>query len=233
MNYKKVATPRLAEQVKTQLKQSIFEGHYSPGERMPSEHEMVNMFGVSRIIVREAIRDLERSGFVEIKRGPKGGAFVKRIKHDAITEIVRDILSMGHGRVSDIMEVRLQVEPMVAALAAKRATAEDIAMLEKYMEYEPEMPSEEYTRWNVKFHRLVAKCSHNQMYEILINILMDFTQDLISLLKEKEKVIHDRTSHPQILEFLKKGDASGTEKLFREHLEEIVPVMKELEKQLF
>lgn len=233
MPYKNVATPRLAEQVKTQLKQSIFEGRYSPGQRMPSEHEMVNSFGVSRVIIREAVRDLERSGFVEIRRGPKGGAYVKRIGHDAITEIVRDILSMGQGCASDIMEVRLHVEPVVAALAAERATDKDIEMLEKYLEDEPEMPSEEYTYWNVKFHRLVAKCSHNQMYEILINILMDFTQDLILRIKEQKNVIHDRASHPEILELIKKGDAPGTRQLFQEHLQKIVPKIKELENSCF
>ena len=52
MSYKNVSTPRLAEQVKSQLKQSIFDGRYAPGKRMPSEHEMVDMFGVSRVIVR-------------------------------------------------------------------------------------------------------------------------------------------------------------------------------------
>jgi len=233
MPYKKVASPRLAEQVKTQLKQSIFEGRYIPGQRMPSEHEMVNMFGVSRVIIREAVRDLERSGFVEIKRGPKGGAYVKRIEHDAITEIVRDIMNMGQGCVSDIMEVRLQVEPIVAALAAERATDDDIKMLEKYMKDEPQKPSEDYAYWNVKFHRLVAKCSHNQMYEILINILMDFTQDLILRIKEHKIVIHDRASHPEILELIKKKDASGTKEMFRKHLEDLLPIMKELENTCF
>jgi GntR family transcriptional repressor for pyruvate dehydrogenase complex len=232
MTYKRVATPRLAEQVKSQLKQSIFEGQYSPGQRMPSEYEMVEMFGVSRVIVREAVRDLERSGFVEIKRGPRGGAYVKRIEHDALTEIVRDIMSMGHGCVSDIMEVRLQVEPIVAALAAERATGKDIEMLEQYMEEEPEMPGEEYALWNVKFHRLVAKCSHNKMYEILINILMDFTQDLVLRIKSREIVIQDRVSHPEILKLIKKGDALGTEQRFRKHLEDIVPILKKLEDSL-
>ena len=233
MPYKKVAAPRLAEQVKSQLKQSIFDGDYEPGQRMPSEYEMVEMFGVSRVIIREAIRDLERSGFVEIKRGPKGGSFVKKIKHNAITEIVRDVLSMQQGRVADIMEVRLQVEPIVAGLAAARATEKDFEMLEKYLNEEPKSSGEEYTSWNINFHRLVAKCSHNQMYEILINILMDFTLELILHIKDEKVIVHDRDSHPKLFELMKKKDVAQMETLFRQHLEIMAPILEKLENELF
>jgi GntR family transcriptional repressor for pyruvate dehydrogenase complex len=232
MAFKRVDTTRLAEQVTAQLKESILRGRYAPGERMPSEHELVKAFGVSRVIVREAVRDLERSGLVSIKRGPKGGAFVKEVSHDAATSVVRDILSMGKARVGHIMEVRLHVEPIVAGLAAERATKEDIAALEQYLLEPPRMGSDAYVAWNVRFHRLVARAAHNPMYEVLINMLMDFTEQLILSIKPKERVVHDTVSHPAILEMIKKKDAEGATRRFREHLQEILPLLLDLESKL-
>jgi DNA-binding FadR family transcriptional regulator len=128
MALKAIRTGRLADQVSDQLKQSLFKGEYLEGERLPSEHELMGVFGVSRIVVREAIRNLENSGLLEIKRGPTGGAFVRSIKHDAVSNLVRDTLKLGRTSVAEIMEVRLQVEPIVAGLAAKRRTPGDIQM---------------------------------------------------------------------------------------------------------
>ena len=73
MNYTHVPKGRLADLVSSQIKESIFQGEYQPGERIPPEHQLVEIFGVSRVIVREAIRNLEQACLIEIKRGPKGG----------------------------------------------------------------------------------------------------------------------------------------------------------------
>jgi len=232
MPLKPIKTGRLADMVTDQLKQSLFEGEYLEGERLPSEHELMEIFGVSRIVVREAIRNLEQSGLLEIKRGPAGGAFVRSMKHDAISSLVRDTLKLGRTSVAEMMEVRLHIEPIVAGLAAKRCTPEDIEMLEKGIGNMPKVKSgDRYVAWNVDFHRLVAKASHNSMYDLIVNILMDITLELILSIKSTKRVIHDTTSHPAIFEKIKQGDAEGAKKVFREHLEEIVPLLEDLEKE--
>ncbi len=231
MALKAIKTGRLGDQVTEQLKQSIFEGEYSEGERLPSEHELMEIFGVSRIVVREAVRNLEKAGLVEIKRGPAGGAFVCPMRHDVLSELVRDTLKLGRINVAEIMEVRLQVEPIVAGLAARRRTLKDLEMLEKGISNMPKVKSgNKYVAWNVDFHRLVARASHNAMYELLVNILMDMTQELILSIKPSERIIHDTTSHPAIFEKIKDGDEKGAEEEFRKHLTEIVPMLEDLEK---
>lgn len=232
MNYTHVPKGRLADQVSSQLKESIFQGEYQPGEKIPPEHQLVKSFGVSRVIVREAIRNLEQAGLIEIKRGPKGGAFVLPMKHDAVFQVIRDMLRLGNAKVAHIMEVRLDVEPVVAGLAAERATAEDMEMLSRGIEDMPDAPGDKYVAWNVKFHRLLAKCAHNPMYEILVNILMDFTEELILKIKPSERIIHDTTSHPELLELVRQGDVEGARRKMRFHLEDIVPTLKELEEKM-
>jgi GntR family transcriptional regulator, transcriptional repressor for pyruvate dehydrogenase complex len=230
MPLKPIQTGRLADMVTDQLKKSLFKGEYLEGERLPSEHELMEVFGVSRIVVREAIRNLEQSGLLEIKRGPAGGAFVRPMKHDAISNLVRDTLKLGRTSVAEIMEVRLHIEPIVAGLSARRRSPEDIEMLEKGLGNMPKVKSgDKYVVWNVDFHRLVAKASHNAMYELLVNILMDSTLELILSIKPSKRVVHDTTSHPAIVEKIKQGDMEGVKRIFREHLEEIVPLLEDME----
>ena len=233
MPLKSIRTGRLADQVADQLKQSLFNKEYEEGDRLPSEHELMEILGVSRVVVREAIRNLEKAGLLEIKRGPAGGAFVRPMKHDAVSNLVRDILRLGHINMAEIMEVRLHIEPIVAGLAAQRRTPEDIEMLEKSVENIPKIKSgEKYVAWNVNFHRLVAKASHNSMYDLLVNILMDITLELILSINRSNRAVHDTTSHPNIVEKIKQGDAEETKRAFRDHLEEIVPLLENMEKKL-
>jgi GntR family transcriptional repressor for pyruvate dehydrogenase complex len=229
--YRQIPTRRLADLVGDQLKESIFQGRYQPGQRMPTEHKLVEIFGVSRVIVREAIRTLETKGLIEIRRGPKGGAFVLPMNHDAVSKVIKDVFKLGNGTVADIMEVRLEIEPTVAGLAALRATDEDVDMLTDALEDMPGAPGDEYVAWNVNFHRLLARCSHNPMFNILVNILMDFTEELILKIKPNERVIHDTTSHSDLLEKVRRRDSDGARRKMRSHLEDVVPLLTELEKK--
>lgn len=231
MVYRQIPTGRLSNLVTDQIKESIFQGQYQPGQKMPSEHKLVEIFGVSRVIIRESIRNLELAGLIEIKRGAKGGAFVLPMKHNAVSQVMKDVLRLGRTKVANIMEVRLEIEPIVAALAAERATDDDIEVLYQGIQGMPEVPGDDYVAWNVNFHRLLAKCSHNPVYDILVNILLDFTEELILKIKPRERVIHDTTSHPELCKIVSIGDSYGACAKMRSHLEDIVPVLMDLEKK--
>lgn len=232
MSFKSIPTARLADLVTFQLKQSIFNGNYKEGEKLPSELKLTETLGVSRVVVREAIRNMEKAGLIEIKRGATGGAFVSAIKHDAVSDLIRDLLGLRHTSVAEIMEVRLQMEPVVAGLAAQRRSLDDIKTLEKNINNIPKVKSGiEYLAWNVNFHRLVSKASHNFMYELLVNILMDITQDLILNIKPSGRVLHDTESHRAIFEKIKEGDIEGTKQVFQKHIEDIFPLLVALEKK--
>ena len=232
MAFKEIPTGRLADYVMEQLKEAIFQGRYQAGERLPPENKLVEIFGVSRVVVREAIRNLENSGLIQIKRGPAGGAFALPMSHKSVTHVLRDALRLGKAKVAHIMEVRLDIEPLVAGMAARRRTDEDIELLSQSLAPAPESSSHEYLAWNVDFHRLVAKACHNPVYEILVNILMDFTQELLLKIKPPELVVHDTVSHPAVFERIKRGDAQGASKRYREHLLDIAPMLQKLENNL-
>ena len=230
MAFQRIDRSRRFMQVSRQLRESIFNGEYKPGQRLPNERSLADIFGVSRIIIREAMWDLKRSGLVDIKRGAHGGAFVQEMKHSAVTSVMADVLGMTDVRPADVIEVRLLVEPAVAALAASRATVSDIKEMREYLAPVPKAQTDEYVQWQIGFHRLVAKASHNPLYGLLVNILLDFAEDMILSLKEGDRVLHDTTSHPEILDKVSDGDVAGVQKLFKEHLLEIKPIFDDWEK---
>lgn len=231
MTYKRIDSSRRAEQISYQLRQSIFDGSYMPGQKIPSEHELSDAFGVSRIIVREAVRDLEKSGLVKVKRGAQGGAFVQEMSHRAATPILRDLLDLGNATPTSIIEVRLNMEPTVAGFAAQRATDEDLKAMRDHLNSEPDEKGNAYAKWNIDFHRLVAQASYNPVYIILVNILLDFALDMITKYIDKKKIYHDRNAHRLILEKITQSDAEGAKELFYQHLLELVPVHEIWEKK--
>jgi GntR family transcriptional repressor for pyruvate dehydrogenase complex len=231
MTFQPIDKSRRFLQVSRQLRQSIFNCDYLPGQRLPNERVLAETFGVSRIIIREAVWDLKRSGLVEIKRGAHGGAFVQEMKHDAVTSVMRDFLSLTEARPVHIIEARLFLEPAVAALAAERATDDDVKEMYKYLEIVPKVQTDEYVRWHIGFHRMVAKASQNPIFKLQVNILLDFAEDMVLSLRPKDRILHDTTSHPAILEKLSQRDAEGTQNLFYSHLLKIKPFFESWEKQ--
>jgi len=230
MTFKPIDKSRLFLQVSRQLRKSIFGGEYQPGQRLPNERELAETFGTSRIIVREAIWDLKKSGLVEVKRGAHGGAFVQEMSHDAVTSVMRDVASLGKVRPAHIIEVRLLIEPAVAALAAERASEEDLAEMSQYLEVVPKQQTDEYVRWQIGFHRMVAQASQNPLFAMQVNIFLDFSEDMVLSLRRKDRLYHDTTTHPAILEKIVNHDPKGARRLFHDHLLEIKPAFDSWEK---
>ena len=230
MTFKPIDKSRRSLQVSRQLRKSIFSGEFQPGQRLPNERALAETFGTSRIIVREAVWDLQRSGLVEVKRGARGGAFVQEMKHDAVTSVMRDMASLGRVRPAHIIEVRLLIEPAGAALAAERATEEDLREMRQYLEVIPKQQTDEYVRYQIGFHRMVAKASQNPLFAMQVNIFLDFSQEMILNLRQKDRLYHDTTTHPAILEKIAQRDSDGVRRLFYDHLLEIKPAFDDWEK---
>src|SRR5450759_3515 len=99
-------------------------------QRMPSERDLAAQFGVSRVVVREAIRTLETSGLVTVKKGPKGGIFVTQDYERPIVDTITNLLAGGEATLDDLFEMRLLIEPYAAARVAERGSEADFVMLE-------------------------------------------------------------------------------------------------------
>jgi GntR family transcriptional repressor for pyruvate dehydrogenase complex len=229
MAFKPIDKSRRFLQISRQLRKSIFSGEYQSGQSLPNERELAEAFGTSRIIIREAIWDLQKSGLVQVKRGAHGGAFVQEMSHNAVSSVMRDAASLGKVRPAHLIEVRLVIEPAITALAAERAAEDDLKEMSQHLEFIPKKQTDEYVRWQIGFHRLVAHASQNPLFAMQVNIFLDFSEDMVLNLRQKDRLYHDTTTHPAILEKITKRDPEGARRIMYDHLLEIKPAFDDWE----
>jgi DNA-binding FadR family transcriptional regulator len=121
----------LASVVEQSLVAKLVNGEYAVGARLPSEMELGESLGVSRAVVREALKRLQRTGLIRTVHGSGGGSFVQAPDVNALTEQLYLFLQLQGVTIANLMEARMILAPPMAALAAERATEADIEELEE------------------------------------------------------------------------------------------------------
>ena len=175
------------EEVAAEIRRLIFERRLQALHRLPTERQLAEQFGVGRTAVREAIRTLERSGLLQVKKGPKGGLFVARNYDQPINDSIVNLLAGGQASLEDLFEIRLLIEPYAAFRAAERASAGELAQLEKLLG-EAEVVREEgaaLRAHNIEFHRQILGMSGNPILSVIgeavLRILSERIRTLVSL----------------------------------------------------
>ena len=212
---------RLADRVYGQLLAFIVEQNLDQGDRLPSEHELSHLTGVSRPIVREALMRLQADGLIESRRG--AGSFVRQ--RPAEHRIQHLLPAQVRARL-DTFDVRIAVEPVAARLAAqhrtdaelqviKAATAELVALL---------AASEPAGDADLRFHRAIAAASHNPMFLLTLDALNAHVEGLIvpslALVAEgtQERAKRVELEHVAVVEAIERGEAEVAETAMRLHL---------------
>lgn len=156
-------------------------GELNPGDRLPSEREMGERFGVSRTAVREAVKALHERGLVDIQ--PGRGSFIADFAATT-ADIMRDSLSLlvrsGYTNSSaDLIQVREIIEPALAALAAENATPEEIEALRAAVLTMDEAieDAERFVEADLQFHLLLAEATHNPLLPLLINPIVELLRE--------------------------------------------------------
>lgn len=194
-------------------------------DRLPSERELSNKFGLSRSTIREAISALEIMGIVEVKPGL--GTFVKECEEeDDITELTEnDGISP-----TEIFEARIILEPQIAKLASQRATKEDLNMLKEIVEQTSLITDdkiEEFELLDERFHLIIANASYN---DVLIKISLNINNLRNSKLwgnmkfkslKKEGRVARYKKEHEDIYKALINRDYETVESLTKKHLVDI------------
>jgi len=211
----------LSTQLVSELRELIASGTFAPGDKLPSENELIERYAVSRTVVREAISGLKADGIVETRQGV--GAFVTGQSGNRLRPFdPKDMEDVLH-----ILDLRLALEPEVAALAAANRTADDIADLkEKFEDLRANaLDADAFVNPDFRFHLAIAHASHNpyfiQLEEHLgaqiiphskLHILApDIPQDLTIL-----KRVH--SEHETIFEAIVDGDSKRARAAMKSHL---------------
>ena len=129
-----VALQSREEQLVERLVTAIALGEYVPGQRLPSQRGMASIAGVSRQTVRTALHRLEQEGYVEIRKGRAGGAYVRSSWGRSSQKMVSSILLPRWEMFEDLFELRRAVDAMVARKAAERSNENDVAAIRRGVE---------------------------------------------------------------------------------------------------
>ena len=124
-----VSVNRVSQVIVNQIKLLIRDGRLQPGDRLPSERELCQRFGVSRVTVREALRVLEAGGLLTIRVGAHGGAFLTSPSTERLSAGLADLISASSLTAANVTEARIIVELGILPLAVERAKDEDVAAL--------------------------------------------------------------------------------------------------------
>jgi GntR family transcriptional repressor for pyruvate dehydrogenase complex len=166
-----VSLARASQAIVDQIRLLIQDGHLSAGERLPSERDLCERFGVSRVTVREALRILEAGGLVTVKVGARGGAYITSPSSDRIGRGIEDYLTMSPTITpAEVTEARLILELGIVPVVCERATEEDIAgLLDLCDEADASIAAGTYTmEMSAEFHIRVARLAHNGAIEMLL-----------------------------------------------------------------
>lgn len=132
--FKPVQAHRTFELVCERVREKLLRGDLKPGDKLPPERDLAAQLGVSRNVVREALRSLEIAGVVALRKGVKGGAFIQEAAASRITQAFSDLITLNAISLKDLFEARIMILEMVIDHAFKHNPQPDFSRLEKVIE---------------------------------------------------------------------------------------------------
>jgi GntR family transcriptional regulator, transcriptional repressor for pyruvate dehydrogenase complex len=214
---------RISSMIVDQIRLLIRDGQLTAGDRLPSERELGERFGVSRVTVREALRGLEANGLVTIRVGAHGGAFVTAPSSERLGEGLSDLLTLSVLSPAEVTEARQVIELAIVPLVCERADEADIAELLEICDRADALleSAEEYpVAISAEFHSRVAQATHNPALALFAKT---FHGPMLSSLhraqKEDPKVgVLGTAEHRAFVVAVGKRDVEAAETVMREHL---------------
>lgn len=212
----------LSKSVEEQIVNAIKERKLSPGQKLPTELQLCHAFGVSRTVMREALRMLSARGLISIQKGR--GMFVRDYSASDMAGPISLYLSLNYDRdhVLDVVHARQVIEPSIAAMAAKNRTDADILKIRGNVEELRVLNGtyEELATLDQDFHVLVARASGNPIVPLLLEPINKMMPQIKSSVYA---TIHDAKAsaveyHGKILESIVARDETAARNWMIEHL---------------
>ena len=209
-------------EVAAQIQRLIAGGRLKPGDKLPPERELAEIFGVSRSSVRDAIRVLEMQGLVEPRHGD--GTLVRTIPIDRLVQPFAHALSESKDLAADLFDMRKMLEPPLARAAAFRATDDDVQELEQIVERQGRrLAAGQITiEDDNAFHYRIATAAKNQLVLRTMDILMELLSDSrVRSLQAPGRAEKSLEGHRRILDAIRRRDPEAAAVRMRRHIEEI------------
>lgn len=193
-----------------------------PGDTLPSEKAMLEMYDAGRGTLREALRLLEAQGVITIKPGPGGGPVLLDPDSSHLADTIVLLMEMKGGPFRSIAEVRFALEPMISALAAEHISEDSLIELKQTIEQMSSNLENEYLflEANKRFHDVIAWSSGNALFGFLVESLLGIMDGtVIGVDYPPARRLAILQAHESILDALSARDPQESERRMREHID--------------
>ena len=211
---------RLVDRVVEEIQHMIIDGVLEAGMQLPGERELAEQIGVSRTVVREAIKTLHAKGMIDLKHGV--GTFVRAIDGEQISGPLMMLLRTKGISLENLHQVRMILEVEIAGVAASEATSGEVAHLQEVLsglERGMEDPLA-FAEGDAAFHHALAELSHNPLLVMLLDSIGGLMHDVrMSVSNYPDLFQMTFPDHGEVLASVKAKDPSRARQAMRHHLE--------------
>jgi GntR family transcriptional repressor for pyruvate dehydrogenase complex len=216
----------LTDEVVRRFKQLLADGRLKRGGRLPPERELAGLFGISRPSLRHGLKALEMLGAIESRR--RQGTFVSESAGNVLEEPLNLVVLLNPTTFEELYEVRRIVEVELAALAAERASARELADIEQCLGEQRVSTGTDFLAKHLEFHNYIARASHNSLITIFLGSLRRLMSDKMKLLlldapglDISSNVAKTVEQHDRIVRRLFARDPAGAREAMRDHLQHV------------
>lgn len=221
--FTKIEPPGLLRKIVDQVKQNIASGNLKKGDKLPSERQMSEMFGLSRATIREAIKALNTLGIIECSHG--SGNYISSNLSNSLTEPLSIMFMLEGGHPGHTLELRRALEFAAAGSAARNIEETELARLRALCDcIEASTDENEKARYDFQFHREIARASGNPLLIVLLNAVETLISEHVhdaraSILKDSSKEDIINRQHRDIVDALSRSSPEEAEKAVLAHIE--------------
>ena len=230
-HFKPIKANRASAEVVAQIKEAILLGRFVSGSKLPSERELTEEFQVSRGVIREAIRILELSGFLLVRQGFGGGAYVTEMNLSHVGNAFLNLFQTNKLTIAEVTQVRLYVEPEVARLAALNFNDSHLELL-KEVEAEEHLSYKSYADRIARLtrvHKVLASICGNLFFEAIVRSMLKITADVVLKVATDHNSLHGPGEHLALIEAIKAKDGQRAADEMRRHLGRFSDTLIEME----
>lgn len=219
----------IQEQVYLQLRDNIYSQTWLPGDKIPSENELANIFNVSRVSIRGALQKLIAQGFLDSRQGE--GTFVCELTMNTVIDTLVPFITLSQRNILQVLEYRKMIELGITNLIIENRTDSDIKYLGKNVKLMKQV-KDDYIKaadLDLQFHLYLSKMSKNDLVIRINSIIFDIYKSVMHEVKAKVGMEAGDVFHQAIVESLKNGNRRAFKKSVQEHLDWTIQQIRKLE----
>ena len=212
----------LTDQVVERVKQHILENELAENDRLPTERDLIQMFGVSRTVIREALRSLEAVGIIRVKSGD--GIFVAGMQTEAVMTMISFQLQRDKQSQLEFLATRLVLECGALELCIDSLDEESVAFMRQCNNRMRDIANvnKDHTLEDINFHKTLFKASHNRIYSALSSLISDFFLEARkAALTSYDDVVMSANEHDKIVDALLRKDLQQAKEIMKLHVNRI------------